>query len=164
MIVIVRLAFLAFLLCPVAALGQSRFNVCTVLTSWWDNEAAFGTSNDLLGQFKSVAGREPLIKSVKDADSGLFVTAGVRYDYDDLSAKESPFGITLAVAVSGKKEEDVFELQDNVEAGASYGRGWGSLNVIKKIAVGSKIHRFVFSCRDAAKLKKWEFPLLKEIP
>lgn len=70
MIVIVRLAFLCLLLCPVSALGQSKFNVCMVLTSWWDNNAALGTSNDLLGQVKSVPGREPLIKSVKDEDSG----------------------------------------------------------------------------------------------
>jgi len=49
MIVIVRLALLSLLLCPVAALGQSKFNVCTVLSSWWDKNAAFGTSNDLLG-------------------------------------------------------------------------------------------------------------------
>lgn len=163
MMVIVRLAFLSLLLCPASALGQSRLNVCTLLTSWWDNNTAFGTSNDLLGQFKSRAAREPLIKSVKDEDSGLIVTVGVRYDYED-SEKRLPRYITLAVTVTEKHEANVFEMDENAEAGASYGREWGSLFLTKRVTVGSKVHRFVFSCSDGTRLKKREFPLLKEIP
>lgn len=163
MIVMTRLAIFILLLCPVGALGQSRFEVCRVTSSWSDYKADFGTSINLLGQFKSVAGREPLIKSVRDEDSGLFVTVGVRYDYEDFE-KGAPLQITLAVTVSGKKEKDVFEVSDRAEAGASYGRGFGSAFVVKPVAVGSKVHRFRFSCRDGRKLKKRDFPLLLEIP
>ena len=123
---------------------QQLFDVCWLITAY--SNPRINTSNSMLTQFRAVVGEEPTQKTFKYRDTGLVINMAVKYDGPD--SEKPPTRIRLALVISNKEEEDVFEFTDRAEAGTIWRGGWGQLFVEKRVRVGDTEHIFSFSCRS----------------
>lgn len=136
-----------------AGYDQRRFDVCTITTSEWNLRERRGTSNELLSEFRAMAGDEATRKSIKHLQTGLIINAGVEFDGTLGDPVAKPSHVRIAISISDT-EKDPFDVLDNAVAGADYRRDWGYLWVERRVVVGDVEHRFSLHCSDGATKRK----------
>lgn len=138
---------------PVAAGERVRPATCEVHPLWVIPNGVRSANLSPIGSFQLDGKEGRSLRSFNFGDTGLVVTAGVDFKFGHASKypwKTTPYEIRLAITVSDKEEEDIFESVDSAEARTLYGKGW-NLAVSKNVNFDNRVYIFTLSCRDAAK-------------
>ena len=140
------LIFSALLISPIAANGQFRPAKCEVQPLWVGGgvrSANFG----LMGTFETKGSERKLIRSFRLADTNLIATVGIVLGTGYVKGKEILYRIRLAITVSDKEQERIFESVDSSEASTIYAKKW-NLSVTKNINFDDRIYMFTLRCWD----------------
>jgi len=139
------IAVLALL--PALAQAQNP-RACSVGAVWRTlKEPRMGSGNMLLGEFSPSVSREPVIKHFKYYDTGLVVTAGVRYVYPEKASK--PDFMELALVVSDREEPDVFHAPRNAVSGLLFKKGWRHFTLSRNVEHDERLNTFSLHCWES---------------
>jgi hypothetical protein len=135
--------FLLMLLVVSGGMAQAQSEMCSLTTFWVDKDPFSSSSRHLVGEFPLVIAEEPIVKSLRHADSGVNVSIGVEISKGIF--KGEPTRIRLAIAFLDKPE-DVFDDVAHSEAESVYDKNWRWLSVSKSVEIERRIYTFTFGC------------------
>jgi|SRR6185437_4573378 len=145
---ILNSVILTLLTSPVAAYGQARAAKCEV-QPLWVGKTVRSSNFGLMGAFEKDGSEGAVIRSFGLKAEPLIATVGIDYVYEYSKTPQRPYEIRLAITVSDKEEEHIFESVNSSEAKTRYAKKW-NLSVTKNVNVGDLVYMFSFRCWDAA--------------
>lgn len=144
------LAFVFFILffSHAEARGKFRPAKCEVQPLWVSKEVR-SSNFGLMGTFEKDGSGGLLIRSFRLKDTPLVATVGIDYVSEYSKILPRPYAVRLAITVSDKEEEKIFEVVNSSEAETLYSKKW-SLSVTKNVFYDNRIFMFSLRCWDAA--------------
>jgi hypothetical protein len=150
-----KLLFLFLLLFPVMANAQPRPATCRISEPDWKNgKIGSSPSGKFVGTFQLDGSEDYTIRSFNYQKS--VVTVGIQFD----TYRSKTYEVHLAIIVSDKEEERIFESVNSSEASTMYKKNW-NLSVTKTVneddvntdASSTKgFYMFTLYCYDGLKL------------
>jgi len=131
-----------------AAHAQARPATCEVRPLWVGRVRSANLGN--IGRFNTDGHEGQTIRSFKHSATGLVITAGIDYSFDYSSNPQKPHEIRLAIAVSDKEQEDIFESVKSAEASTLYVKKW-NLTVTQNVNFKDVIYMYTLRCWDTPK-------------
>ena len=140
------LAVALLLMFPTVCAAQARPATCEVRPLWVGRVRSANLGN--IGRFRTDGKEGKTIRSFKHQTTGFVVTAGIDYVFDYSSTPQKPSEIRLAIAVSDKETEDIFESVNSAEASTHYRKKW-NLSVTRSVDFENVVYMFTLRCWDA---------------
>lgn len=142
------LAFVVVVASPFIAQAQKQFRPATCeVKPLWVGKQVRSSNFGLMGQFQT-DGTEPVVtRSFRLNDTKVVATVAIDFVYDYSTKPERPFLIRLAIRVSDKEEEQLFESVESAEAETRYAKKW-NLSVTKNIYFDDVTYLFTLRCWD----------------
>ena len=142
------LAFVVLVASPFIAQGQKPFRPATCeVKPLWVGKQVRSSNFGLMGKFET-DGKELYVKrSFRLNDTKVIASVAISFVYEYSTRPERPFLIRLAIKVSDKEEEELFETVESAEAETRYAKKW-NLSVTKNINFDDVVYLFTLRCWD----------------
>lgn len=143
-------AFVILFFIPITVNGANQPDECQVSTVWSGNGVRSGYI--VLGKFRPEVGKKLTIKTFT-LENQKIVTVGVKYVYKNESSKGLPVSINIAISISDKISEDLFD-EANVSIGSTRYSKNLDLMISRNVKIGDKIYAANIVCWNGNKWKK----------
>ena len=126
--------------------AQSRPATCEVRPLWVGRVRSANLG--AIGRFRTDGNEGTTIRSFKHEATGFVVTVGIDHVFDYSSRPQKPWEIRLAITVSDKETQDIFESVNSAEASTRYGKKW-NLSVTKNVDFEDLVYMYTLRCWDS---------------
>jgi hypothetical protein len=121
----------------------AKYNLCGV------SDTARSANSGLMGSFETDGTKSEVVRSFALKNKDLVSTVGIIFDSTYSKRSSTPPEIRLAITVSDKEQENMFESVDSSEAKTRYGKKW-NLSVTRNINFDNVTYKFSFRCWDTS--------------
>jgi hypothetical protein len=131
--------------------AQNRTEICQVNAYWADPAQKIGSGFMILGYFSAPVPNgdeqtDEIIKTFDVYDTGLRVTAGIKFEWDKFGQKGLPTRVLQGITIKSDISPDVFSDESASLVQSAYTRKWRGQMAIKKLWFEKKLYTFGLRC------------------
>ncbi|MBL8207595.1 MAG: hypothetical protein JNM09_25405 [Blastocatellia bacterium] len=142
----IRIVIILIVSLHIAVTAQRRVENCQINAHWDDPVLKIGSGHMILGYFSAPVGADNTIKSFGIYDTGLIVTAAIRFEWKKFGAKGFPHFVSSGVTIASKEAPDLFQDESVAIATTPYSGKWKGLTVTKKLWFEKRFYTFNLEC------------------